>query len=119
MGNFCFIDNLTSFGPKDDENRIMNNKKTQLIHDYNAALYYFIKNNNQLNSKAKIAACKKAIGRTNKWAIRNSKANFFNKMLFLRFFLSSGITNYIYLLKQSCLYFYDKVKENEIRYKVK
>ena len=119
LGNFCFIDNLTSFGPKDDENRIMNNKKTQLIHDYNAALYYFIKNNNQLNSKAKIAACKKAIGRTNKWAIRNSKANFFNKMLFLRFFLSSGITDYIYLLRESCLYFYDKVKENEIRYKVK
>ena len=54
----------------------MNNKKTQLIHDYNAALYYFVKNNNQLNSKAKIVACKKAIGRTNKWAIRNSKANF-------------------------------------------
>ena len=119
LGNFCFIDNLTSFGPKDDKNRIMNNKKTQLIHDYNAALYYFVKNNNQLNSKAKIVACKKALGRTNKWAIRNSKANFFNKMLLLRIFLSTGITDYIYLLRQSCLYFYDKVKENEIRYKIK
>ncbi len=119
LGSFCFIDNLTSFGPKDDENRIMNNKKTQLIHDYNAALYYFVKNNNQLNSRAKIVACKKAIGRTNKWAIRNSKANFLNKMLLLRIFLSSGITNYIYLLRQSCLYFYDKVKKNEIRYKIK
>ena len=119
LGNFCFIDNLTAFGPKDDENRIMNNKKTQLIHDYNAALYYFVKNNNQLNSKAKIVACKKAIGRTNKWAIRNSKATFLNKMLLLRILLNSGITNYIYLLRQSCLYFYDKVKENEIRYKIK
>ena len=118
LGNFCFIDNLTSFGPKDDENRIMNNKKTQLIHDYNAALYYFVKNNNQLNSKAKIVACKKAIGRTNKWAIRNSKANFLNKMLFLRVLLSLGITNYIFLLRQSCLYFYDKVKDNEIRYEI-
>ena len=119
LGNFCFIDNLTSFGPKDDEHRIMNNKKTQLIHDYNAALYYFVKKNNQLNSKAKIVACKKAIGRTNKWAIRNSKATFLNKMLLLRILLNSGITNYIYLLRQSCLYFYDKVKENEIRYKIK
>ena len=61
----------------------MNNKKTQLIHDYNAALYYFAKDNNQLESKAKILPVK-AIGRTNKWAIRNSKANFFNNMLFLR-----------------------------------
>ena len=119
LGNFCFIDNLTSFGPKDDVNRIMNNKKTQLIHDYNAALYYFIKNNFQLESKAKIIACKKAIGRTNKWAIRNAKANFLNKMLFLRVILSSGITDYIYLLRQSCLYFYDKVKKNEIRYQIK
>ena len=119
LGNFCFIDNLTSFGPKDDTNRIMNNKKTQLIHDYNAALYYFIKNNYQLESKAKIIACKKAIGRTNKWAIRNSKANFLNKMLFLRIILSSGITDYVSLLKQSCLYFYDKVKKNEIRYQIK
>ena len=82
----------------------MNNKKTQLIHDYNAALYYFIKDNNQLESKAKIIACKKAIGRTNKWAIRNSKANFLNNMLFLRIVLSSGTTNYIYLLRQSCSY---------------
>ena len=96
----------------------MNNKKTQLIHDYNAALYYFVKNNNQLNSKIKIVACKKAIGRTNKWAIRNSKANFLNKMLFLRVLLSLGITNYIFLLRQSCLYFYDKVKDNEIRYEI-
>lgn len=118
FGNFCFIDNLTSFGPSDDENRIMNNKKTQLIHDYNAALYYFVKNNNKLDSKVKIAACKKAIGRTNKWAIRNSKANFLNKMLFLRMLLSLGITNYIFLLRQSCLYFYDKVKDNEIRYEI-
>ncbi len=119
FGNFCFIDNLTSFGPKDDKTRIMNNKKTQLIHDYNAALYYFIKDNNQLESKVKIIACKKAIGRTNKWAIRNSKANFFNNMLFLRIVLSSGTTNYLYLLRQSCLYFYDKVKKDEIRYKIK
>ena len=43
FGSFCFVDNVTSFGPKNDEDRIMISKRTQLIHDYNAALYYFIK----------------------------------------------------------------------------
>ena len=42
-GSFSFIDNITSFGPKDDNTRIMIGKKNQLIHDYNAALYYFLK----------------------------------------------------------------------------
>ena len=72
FGNFCFIDNITSFGPKDDKNRIMIGKKTQLIHDYNAALYYFIKKNKLDESVLKIA-CRKSIGRAEKWFRREKK----------------------------------------------
>ena len=43
LGNFAFIDNITSVGPKNDQSRIMINNEAQLFHDYNAAIYFFLK----------------------------------------------------------------------------
>ena len=42
FGSFSFIDNVTSCGLSEDPNRIMMGMQTQLIHDFNAALYYFL-----------------------------------------------------------------------------
>ena len=119
FGSFSFVDNITSFGPKYDKKRIMNNKKTQLMHDYNAALYYYFKKFNHLELDAKIIACKKALGRAHKWAIRNSKVQFFNQMFLKRIILEFGFSNHLNLLKQSCNFFYNKIDVDEIRYKIK
>ena len=73
FGNFCFIDNVTSYGPKNDKNRIMEGNQTQLIHDYNAALFYFISKKNNISKKIKKIACKKALGRAEKWGRRLKK----------------------------------------------
>ena len=119
IGNFAFIDNVTSFGPKDDKDRIMNSKKTQLIHDYNAALYYFLKKNSDLSLKIKKKACKKSLGRADKWARRNSKTGSLNKMFYLKILLSFKQIDYLHFIRESCLFFYDKIQKDEIRYKIK
>ncbi len=118
FGSFTFIDNVTSYGPEEDKNRIMNNKKTQLIHDYNAALYYFIKDNDHLDPVIKRAACKKALGRTYNWCKRNNKKSFINIMLLLKISLIAGRSDYQNLIRKSCTFFYDKVRKDEIRYRV-
>ena len=117
FGNFCFIDNITSYGPKNDENRIMIGKKTQLIHDYNAALYYFIKKNQLKDSILKIA-CKKSIGRSEKWYRREKKKTKFNRMNFLRICLFLGSKNYLNLIKESCIFIYQHSTKDAIRYKI-
>ena len=117
FGSFCFIDNITSFGPKNDENRIMISKKTQLIHDYNAALYYFIKKNKLEESILKIA-CKKSIGRSEKWYRREKRKTKFNKMSFLRICLLLGSKNYLNLIRESCIFIYQHSDKDMIRYKI-
>ena len=47
--------------------------KTQLIHDYNAALFYFISKKNNISNEIKKIACKKALGRAEKWGRRLKK----------------------------------------------
>tara|TARA_B100000963_G_C22576853_1_gene648851 strand:+ start:89 stop:1024 length:936 start_codon:yes stop_codon:yes gene_type:complete len=117
FGSFCFVDNITSFGPKNDEDRIMNSKKTQLIHDYNAALYYFLKKNKLEESLLKIA-CKKSIGRSEKWYRREKRKTKFNRMSFLRICLFLGSKNYLNLIKESCIFIYQHSKKETIRYKI-
>ena len=117
LGSFTFINNITSYGPLEDKNRIMNKKKTQLLHDYNAALFYFLKKNKNMSTKIKKIACKKALGRTYNWCKRNKKFNFLNKMLLLKILLTFGRNDYEELIKESCTFFYDKVQKDEIRYK--
>ena len=117
-GNFSFIDNVTSYGPKNDNNRIMIGQKTQLIHDYNAALYYFILQNNEINDEIKKVACKKTIGRAEKWGRRFKNKSLFNKMNLLRTKLFFGHRNFTEIIKSTCRYFYENLEEEVIRYKV-
>ena len=63
QGSFSFINNITSYGPKSDLTRIMLGQKAQLLHDYNTALYYFIKENPNNIIVQKIAAKKALEGR--------------------------------------------------------
>ncbi len=118
LGNFCFIDNVTSYGPKNDKNRIMEGSKTQLIHDYNAALFHFISKKNNISNKIKKIACKKALGRAEKWGRRLKKKNSFNRMNWLKFRLFLGYDNFSEIIKSSCLYFYENLNGESIRYKV-
>ncbi len=117
LGDFSFIDNVTSYGPKDDKNRIMVSQKTQLIHDYNAALYYFIKENKMAESIIKVA-CKKSLGRTEKWFRREMKKTKFNKMSFYKICLFLGRKDYLNLIKESCLFIYNYSDKNSVRYKL-
>ncbi len=118
FGQFSFIDNITSIGPANDPNRIMLGKQTQLIHDFNAALYYFFIENDSLPEKLKRLACFKAIGRADKWARRTKNQSFFNKMNLLKLKLYLGDKNYIRFLKMSCLFFYNDFNDEKIRYKI-
>ena len=117
FGSFCFIDNITSFGPKNDQDRIMTGKKTQLVHDYNAALYYFLKKNKLDESTLKIA-CKKSIGRSEKWYRREKKKTGFNRMSYLKICLFLGSKNYLNLIRESCIFIYQHSNKGAIRYKI-
>ena len=118
LGNFSFIDNVTSYGPKNDKKRIMVGKKTQLVHDYNAALYYFLKKNHNINKKINKLACLKSLGRTEKWFRREFGGSKINKMNYYRFNLYFGRDDYLNLIKESCLFFYKHSQANDIRYKI-
>ena len=94
-------------------------QKNQLIHDYNAALYYFIKENINIKKEYKRIACKKALGRTEKWYRRTQKNTIFSKINFLRIIYYFSRNNEINLLKESCKPFYlDNRKSRKIRYRV-
>ena len=114
-GNFSFIKNILSFGPADDKKRIMIGKKAQLLHDYNAAIYYFLKENN-ICKKIKIIACIKCLGRAEKWYRRNYKKTFFSNINFLRFKYYLTKNNENEFIKKSCEIFYKK--DVGIRYKI-
>ena len=118
LGNFCFIDNVTSYGPKNDNNRIMQGNKTQLIHDYNAALFYYISKEKNISKKIKKIACKKALGRAEKWGRRFKNKNSLNKMNWLKIKLFFGDENFSEIIKNSCLYFYENLNGESIRYKI-
>lgn len=120
FGSFCFINNVTCCGPKDDKNRIMIGQKKQLLHDYNAALYYFIKENPDIKLNYKRAACKKALGRAEKWYRRTQKKTIFSLINLIRisfYFLKNRELNF---LKKSCNIFYLDNEENskDIRYRI-
>ena len=59
-------------------------KRSQLIHDFNAAIYYFFMENKSISEHIKILV-PKIIGRTEKWARRLKNQTIFNKMNFLKF----------------------------------
>ncbi len=117
-GSFAFIDNITSFGPKNDKNRIMIGKKNQLIHDYNAALYYFLKKNPDINKYFFKIACIKSLGRAEKWYRRVAKKNKLNKMNLYKLQVYLGRNDYLNLIRKSCHFFYRNDEDNTIRYRV-
>ncbi len=120
QGSFSFINNITSYGPKDDQTRIMLGQKTQLLHDYNAALYYFIKENPNINNHYKKIACKKALGRAEKWYRRTQKKTIFSEINYLRILNYFTNKNELNLLKKSCETFYSNKedKSESIRYMI-
>ncbi len=117
-GNFSFIDNITSYGPKNDETRIMIGKKIQLIHDYNAALYYFLKSNTNISESILKTACIKSLGRSEKLYRREINGTNINKMKFYKLSLLLGRKDYLNLIKKSCEFIYEKAPKNSIRYKI-
>lgn len=117
-GRFVFIDNVTSVGPANDKLRIMIAKKQQLIHDYNAALYYFLIDNNDINKKYRVLACKKALGRSEKWLRRIKKKGIITRLNFLRFWYYLQRSQELFFLKESCKIFYEQGENNGIRYKI-
>ena len=77
----------------------------------------FLKKNNISNEIKKIA-CKKALGRAEKWGRRFKKKNSFNRMNWLKLKLFLGYDNFNEIIKSSCLYFYENLDGESIRYKV-
>lgn len=66
----ALLDAVTCFGPGDEPGRIMTGRKNQLLHDYNAALYWFLRDNPGLPARLKRLAFRRAAGRAWKWASR-------------------------------------------------
>ena len=121
MGNFAFIDNITSVGPKNDESRIMINNEAQLFHDYNAAIYFFLKKNKLDNKSILRKITVKCLGRSSKYARRILKEKFFNEMTLLRigiFLKYNSESKLIDLIKKSCEFFYRSEVKSKIRYKI-
>ena len=118
FGSFSFIDNISSFGPADDKNRIMLGKKNQLLHDYNAAIYLFLTEHPNLSSKLKSIACIKCLGRSEKWLRRELKKSFINEMNYLRIKYFITKTNEKEFIKKACEVFYKFSSSNPIRYQI-
>ena len=117
-GSFSFIENITSYGPMNDEDRIMTGKRTQLIHDYNAALFYFFKKNYEIDELIKRVACIKSLGRADKWYRRIIGKSKFNKMNFYKVLLFLGRKDYVNL-PENHVFFYKFTGKDSIRYTIK
>ena len=68
--DIALVDAVTCYGPADEPGRIMTGRKNQLLHDYNAALYWFLKDHPELPQEIKRLAFRRAAGRAWKWAKR-------------------------------------------------
>ena len=68
--DIALLDAVTCFGPGDEPGRIMTGRKHQLLHDYNAALYWFLKDHPELPVELQRLAFRRAAGRAWKWARR-------------------------------------------------
>jgi len=100
----------------------MVNNEGQLFHDYNAAIYYFLKKNDLNNFNLLKKITNKCLGRSEKFGRRILKKTVYNKMNFLRlklFFNTRNNNELIDMIKESCLFFYDKHNHQKIRYKIK
>ena len=89
-------------------------KQTQLIRDFNAALYYFFIENDSLPSNLKKLACLKRLSEEQKNGPEGLKINLFNKMNLLKLKLYIGDKNYLKFLKMSArLFFYNDFNDEK------
>ena len=120
IGDFSFIENITSVGPLGDENRIMVGNEVQLLHDYNAAIYFFLqKKLIKKNIMKKVT--QKCIGRTEKFIRRTLNYSIFNEMNLLRFKMylkNYNQDDYLWMIKKSCEFFYKTTEKKKIRYRI-
>ena len=77
----------------------------------------FIRKNELEDSILKIA-CKKSIGRSEKWYRREKRKTKFNRMNFLKICLFLGSKNYLNLIRESCIFIYQHSTKDAIRYKI-
>lgn len=120
VGDFSFIENITSVGPLGDKNRIMVGNEAQLLHDYNAAIYFFLKKH-LINKNIMRKVTQKCIGRTEKFARRTLNYSFFNELNLLRYkmYLKNYLQDeYLLMIKRSCEFFYNTREKQKIRYRI-
>ena len=81
--DIAVLDAVTCYGPGDEPGRIMTGRKNQLLHDYNAALYWFLKDHGELPLPLQRRAFRRAAGRAWKWANREEGLNFASRFFWL------------------------------------
>jgi glycosyltransferase involved in cell wall biosynthesis len=79
----AMLEAVTCWGPGEDPNRIMTGRKNQLLHDYNAALHYFLRDNPDLPARYGRLAFRRSAGRAWKWASREEGRSWFSRFWWL------------------------------------
>lgn len=79
----AMLEALTCWGPGEDPTRIMTGSKNQLLHDYNAALHYFLRDNPDLPGRYRRMAFRRCAGRAWKWAFREEGRGWFSHFWWL------------------------------------
>ncbi|MCC7047626.1 MAG: glycosyltransferase family 2 protein [Alphaproteobacteria bacterium] len=79
----AMLEAVTCWGPGEDPNRIMTGRKNQLLHDYNAALHYFLADNAALPARYGRLAFRRCAGRAWKWASREEGRGWFSRFWWL------------------------------------
>jgi len=69
-GRVGFSEQIVWKGPADDSGRIMNSRKREMFHDFNAALYFLLRDFPDLPMATRMLAFNRAAGRARKWAMR-------------------------------------------------
>jgi glycosyltransferase involved in cell wall biosynthesis len=79
----AMLEAVLAYGPAEDPNRIMTGSKNQLLHDYNAALYWFMHDHPDLPARHKRMAFQRCAGRAWKWVFREEGQRWFSKFWWL------------------------------------
>lgn len=77
QGPIATLPVVTAFGPAGEGERIMVGRKHQVFHDYNLALFLFLKDHPALKARLGRLALARAAGRAEKWVSRERKGDSF------------------------------------------
>lgn len=69
-GRVGYSEQVVWKGPAEDAGRIMNSRKREMFHDFNAALYFLLCDFPDLPMSTRMLAFNRAAGRARKWALR-------------------------------------------------